>query len=403
VKTGGDGPLTGVRILDLTAVVMGPFATQMLGDMGADVIKIESPAGDLARDIGPRRNDRMGALFLNLNRNKRSVVLDLKRPEGREAILRLVRDADVMIHSMRPQAIERLGLGYDAIRAVNPEVVYCAAYGFGQDGPYAARPAFDDVIQGASGASAVQAFSTGEPRHFPMLFCDKTTGYAALSAISLALFHKARTGSGQKIDIPMFETMVHFNLLEHQYGQIFDPPLGDFGHARVRAPDRRPLGVEDGHVCVMPYTDAHWRGFFEAVGRPDLAKDPRVADGASRAAHVEELYALIADLVQDKSRDALLDALVAADVPCAPVNTLPDLFEDPHLASVNFFQPVDHPTEGRMRVASNPMGFSETPAAIRRPAPRLGEHSVEVLQEAGFDDQEIGSLLKAGAAMNGNA
>ena len=399
--TADGGPLSGIRVLDLTAVVMGPFATQMLGDMGADIVKIESPAGDLARDIGPCRNDGMGALFLNLNRNKRSVVLDLKRSGGRDAVLRLVRDADVLVHSMRPQAIDRLGLGYEAIRAANPEIVYCAAYGFGQDGPYAARPAFDDVIQGASGASAIQAFSTGAPRHFPMLFCDKTTGYAVLSAITLGLFHKARTGHGQKVDVPMFETMVHFNLLEHQYGQIFDPPLGDFGHARVRAPDRRPLGVADGHVCVMPYTDAHWRGFFDAVGRPELAADPRVADGASRAAHVDDLYALIADLVRDMPRDTLLDALVAADVPCAPVNMLPDLFEDPHLVSVDYFQPVDHPTEGRLRVASNPMGFSETPAAIRRPAPRLGEHSVEVLREAGFDNAEITVLLDAGAAVDG--
>lgn len=390
------GPLAGYRILDLTSVVMGPYATQTLGDMGADVVKVEAPAGDLTRNIGPARHPGMASLFLNCNRNKRSLVLDLKMQGGCAALLKLAGTADVLIHSMRPQAMRRLGFAYDAVAAVNPGIVYCACYGFGETGPYAGRPAFDDVIQGASGASAILGYMTSEPRHVPMLLADKSTGLAVVYAVTMALLHRERTGRGQEVDVSMFEHMVHFNLVEHLFGATFQPPVGDYGYTRLQAPDRRPLAVRDGYVGVMPYTEAHWRRFFAAVGRPELAEDERVRDPARRSQCIAELYALVAELVSDWKRDDLLATLVAADVPCAPINRLPELQDDPHLKAVGFFKAVEHPSEGPLTATDIPVRFSDSPGEFRRHAPRLGENSREILREAGLTEEEIAAMLRDG-------
>ena len=393
-------PLTGYRILDLTSVIMGPFATQNLGDMGADVIKVESPEGDLTRTIGPSRNLGMGAMYLNANRNKRSIVLDLKQADGRDALLKLAQTADVLVHSMRPQAMRRLQLDYPNLKAVKPEIIYCACYGFGESGPYAGRPAYDDVIQGVSGLSSIVSFITGEPRHVPALFADKTSGMAVTQAVTYALLHKERTGEGQEVEVPMFETMVHFNLVEHFSGAIFEPPESNFGYARLQAPDRRPLATKDGHISLMPYTTNHWQRFFKAVNREDMLEDKRVTDPVYRAKHIAELYAIVAKIVKNWTVSALIEILVEADVPCTPVNRLEDLLDDPHLSTIGFITEDKHPTEGKIKNTGIPIRFSKSPGALRRHAPTLGEHSVELLSEVGYSDADIEALIAKGVTVD---
>jgi crotonobetainyl-CoA:carnitine CoA-transferase CaiB-like acyl-CoA transferase len=390
------GPLDGYRILDLTSVIMGPFATQNLGDVGADVIKIESPEGDLTRAIGPARSPGMGAMYLNANRNKRSLVLDLKQQEGLLALLKLAETADVLVHSMRPQAMARLGLEYADLSAVKADIIYCACYGFGESGPYAGRPAYDDVIQGASGLSSILGYVTGEPRHVPALIADKTSGMAVTQAITLALLHRERTGEGQAVEVPMFETMVHFNLIEHFFGAMFEPAESDFGYTRLKAPDRRPMATQNGYISLMPYTTDHWQRFFRAVQREDMLQDDRVTDPVRRAQSIGALYTIAAEIVKEWDQIALLETLVAADVPCAPVNELSDLLEDPHLKAVNFFTEQTHPSEGKIKSTAIPTLFSASPGSLRRHAPALGEHSDEILREAGYSESQIEKMIATG-------
>jgi crotonobetainyl-CoA:carnitine CoA-transferase CaiB-like acyl-CoA transferase len=387
------GPLAGTRIIDLTTVVLGPLATQILGDLGADVIKIEPPEGDIMRYAGPARHREMGHVFLNLNRNKRSLVLDLKRPEAAPVLLALVAQSDVLMHNMRPQAMARLGFGWERLRQVNPRLVYCAAHGYGQDGPFADRPAFDDIIQGASGLVALETATGGEARFVPTLIGDKTVGLTMVYAVMAALLQRERTGQGQMVEVPMLETMTAFVMAEHMGGLTFDPPLGPPGYARMLAPDRRPHRTADGHICILPYTDRHWRDFFRLAGRPELTDDPRLADAETRSRHFAELYALVADCVGAAPTAWWLDKLKAADIPCGPVNPLADLPADEHLAAVDFFPRAEHPSEGVIRVVRPPVRFGDAECALRRPAPRLGEHSREILREAGLGEADIEDLL----------
>ena len=387
------GPLAGIKVLDLTTVVLGPLATQILGDLGAEVIKIESPEGDIMRYAGPARHREMGHVFLNLNRNKRSLVLDLKQPDAKRVLLTLVRQSDVLMHNMRPQAIARLGFGWERLLEVNPHLVYCSAHGYGQGGPFADRPAFDDIIQGGCGLVALEAATGGEARFVPTLIGDKTVGLTMVYAVMAALLQRERTGEGQAVEVPMLETMTAFVMAEHMGGLTFAPPMGPPGYSRMLAPDRRPHRTADGHICILPYTDRHWMDFFRIAGRPELADDPRLADAQTRSRHVAELYALIADCVRDTPTTFWLDKLKSADIPCGPVNPLAELPADEQLAAVDMFPHVDHPTEGSIRIVRPPVRFSGADCALRRPAPQLGEHSREILREAGFAEREIEDLL----------
>jgi crotonobetainyl-CoA:carnitine CoA-transferase CaiB-like acyl-CoA transferase len=290
------GPLAGYRIIDMTTVIMGPMATMMLGEMGADVIKIEAPVGDQTRNYAQAKNAGMGAIYLNLNRNKRSIVLDLKKPEGRDALLRLLAGADALVYSIRPKAMQRLGLGYDECRAVKPDLIYCGAYGFRQDGPYAARPAYDDIIQGLSGVADNLSWVCGAPQLLPFMGCDKTSGLYLVQAVMGGLLHRERTGEGQQIEVPMFELSVHFNLMEQIGGMVYVPQHGEAGYVRARLPNRKPFRTKDGYICILPGSTKHWQAFFRAVGRPELGEEPRITTPAIRYRSTNELYALVAEI-----------------------------------------------------------------------------------------------------------
>ena len=394
------GPLAGIRVLDLTTVLVGPYCTQILAEMGAEVTKVEAPEGDMVRLIGPERHKLMGCMFLTINRGKRSIVLDLKQQEGREAVLRLAQRADVLVTNIRPAAMARLGLGQEAVRAANPRLIYAAITGYGQHGPYAPRPAYDDLMQGAALIAGLHARATeGEPRYAPLAMADRITGLMMANAINGALYWRERHGEGQFIEVPMFETMLSFVLGDHLGGKVYETPLDGGGYQRHLSPDRKPYRTRDGHVCTMIYNDRQWRNFCKAVGWPDLvATDPRFASHATRTRHIDEILAMLSELFLTRTTAEWLEILEKADLPVTPVHTLETIFDDPHVRATGFFEPEDHPTEGRLHRMAAPMRFSAGGEVERRPAPNLGEHSEEVLAEAGFSAEEIAALLRSGAA-----
>ena len=395
-----NGPLSGYRIVDLTTVVLGPYATRILGDLGAEVVKVEPPEGDMLREIGPRRSPGMAPIHLALGSSKRSVVLDLKRPPARAALMRLVAGADALVHSMRPGAIARLGLAYDDVRAARPDIVYCGACGFGSGGPYAGRPAYDDLIQGMCGIADLMGRVTGgPPRYAPTIVADKTVGLFAANAVLAALLHRERTGEGQEIEVPMFETMVSYVMVEHLWERTLCPDDGTLGYVRMLAPNRRPFRTRDGYLCMLAYTDRHWKSFFSLAGCPELSDDPRFAHISARTENVAELYAKAEELLGERTTAEWLAELEDAEIPAGPVNALEDLLADPHLAGQELFRRIDHPSEDDILQIGPTARFSRSPAEVRRPAPRLGEHTVQVLREAGLDDTEIGDLLDEGDAV----
>lgn len=362
---------------------MGPYASQLLAEMGADVIKVESPDGDIVRQIGKARNPGMSGLFLTANRGKRSIVLDLKAAEDKAELFRIARTCDIFLYNVRPQAMARLGLSYQDLAAANPAIIYAGVFGYGEDGPYAGKPAYDDLIQGASGAASLFALTGGDeaPRYVPLAIADRVVGIHAVNSILAALLHRERTGEGQQVDIPMFETMVTMVMGDHLAGLAFDPPLDQGGYARLLAEDRRPQRTSDGYICALIYNDKHWMKFFEILGRDDATSDSRYRDHGTRTIHIRDIYRELGAIFLTRTTAEWMKLLEDADIPVMPLHDLHSILDDPHLKASGFFEMIDHPSEGRIRGMRIPSRWSKTQPASARPAPRLGEHGDEIRAE----------------------
>lgn len=386
------GPLAGIRVIDITTVVLGPFCSQTLGDMGADVIKVETTQGDSTRLIGPSRTPGMGSYFANLNRNKRSLALDLKKPAAREAILRLVETADVFVHNMRIGAAARLGLDYETLSARNPRLIYACASGFRKGSSMQEFPAYDDLIQGVSGVASLNAGPDGAPRYFPTVMVDKLTGTTLASMIGMALFHRERTGQGQEIHLPMMETILSFTLVEHLWHGTLGEPEKGLGYPRMLTPHRRPYPTKDGYISVIAHSNAQWSKLFEAMGVPDLINDPRFNSVPARSKNIDAAYATLTEGMRQRTTEEWLAELRPADIPCGKANSLDDLFTDPYLTETGYFEAFEHPVEGDVVIPAIPARFSKSPPNVHRPWPTLGQHTREILAELGYSETAIAEV-----------
>jgi crotonobetainyl-CoA:carnitine CoA-transferase CaiB-like acyl-CoA transferase len=408
MPTETQGPLAGVRILDLTSIVLGPLATLTLAGLGADVIKIEAPEGDNVREAGAMRHDpdgvehiKMGHVFMHNNRGKRSLVLDLKKPAAREALLRLVKDADVFLSNIRPAAMKRLELDYPALAALNPRLIYVNACGYSARGPYADKPAYDDLIQGAAGVPwLMQQYGAPQPSYAPISLADRVTGLHVAYAVSAALFARERSGVGQEVEVAMFESVAHFVLSDHMAGRTFEPQESEAGYDRLLSHDRRPYKTADGYLCVLIYNDKHWRGFFAAIGKPEqFTHDQRFSTQRNRSRNIRAVYAWVAQVMLTRTTAQWQALLDQADIPHQTINSMEDLLADPHLLATGFIGEEQHPTEGRVRTLGNPTTWSATPLQGLSSAPRLGQHSEEILREIDYSDAEIQALVSIGATV----
>jgi crotonobetainyl-CoA:carnitine CoA-transferase CaiB-like acyl-CoA transferase len=390
------GALGGIRVIDLATVVMGPYATQILGDLGADVIKVEPPTGDSSRLAAPYRNEGMGSLALNVNRNKRAVSLDLKNPRGKQVFLDLVKTADVLVTNMRPGALHRLGLDYEQLAEVNPGLIYCNAQGFRSDSTLADRAAYDEIVQAASGTADLMRRATGTPTYMPTILGDKVSGLTIVYSVLAALVHKQRTGEGQRVEVPMTDTMLAFNLVEHLAGRTFEPAAGLMGFSRSLSPGHRAVRTKDGWACILPYSKRNIADFFVEVGHPETLQDPRFQDSASLAANFDAFYDLIETYAADRTTAEWQEACARLSIPFAPVLDLDDVTEDAYVKEVGLLETAEHPTEGTYRVIGSPVQFSATPASVRRHAPRLGQDNDEVLGELEYSADELRELAEAG-------
>ncbi|MCG8311938.1 MAG: CoA transferase [Pseudomonadales bacterium] len=375
------GPLAGIRVIDLTAMVMGPYCTQLLADMGAEVIKIEPPGGDGVRFISPGPIPAMGGVFVNVNRGKRSMVLDLRSEEGANVLRELIKTGDVFIHSMRAKAIKKLGFGYEEVAALNPSIVYTNCYGYGKNGPDADQPAYDDTIQAECGLTSVQEMLTGEVNYVGTIMADKIAGMTALYATVMALFHRERTGEGQEVEIGMFEAMASFMLVEHANGMLFDPPIGPANYHRAVARNRRPYQTKDGYISALVYNDKHWSLFMDAV-KPHWASD-EYATLEQRAKQINKIYGFLGETFKERTTDEWLSLFRELGIPAAPLRTPDELFDNPHLNAVDFFQTVPSPY-GNIRFPGVPTGFSKSPGKVAGPAPLTGQDTDAILEELGL-------------------
>ncbi len=396
-----NGPLSGVRIIDLTAVVMGPYATQMLADLGAQVIKVEPPSGDNIRHVGPMRNPGMGHMYLHAGRNKESIVLDLKQPLGKQALLDLAASANGLMYNVRPQAMARLGLDYAAIKAVRPDIIYVGCYGYGEDGSYAGKPAYDDLIQGAAAIPSLSLRQGNDtPRYAPVTLGDRSVGLNAALAMVAGLYYQKSTGQGQSVEVPMFECLSQFVLGDHLGGATFEPRIPGYeesGYARLISPDRRPYPTQDGYVCVLIYNDKHWHAFFDLINQPNLKQDPRFSTHTRRAANIDAVYAFVAAQLAQHTTEYWLNALERADIPAMPLHTVDSLIQDPHLNSKQFFTEHQHHSEGKLTLMQPTTQWSDTPLSVRKMPPRLGEDSHAVLRGIGYTQAQIETLVASGA------
>ena len=393
------GPLSGVRVVDLTTVVVGPICTRTLADYGADVIKVEAPGGDLLRTMAEgSRNPGMSGKFINFNRNKRSIVLDLKKPDGHAALLRLIAKADVFVSNVRPEALARAGLDHASLAKLNPRLIHCSILAFGRGGRYYNRPAYDPIVQSLSGVAGTIARATGEPRFVPMVMSDHTSGLIAAQCIGFALYRREKTGTGEAIDVPMLENMASFVSSEHMGAATFDPPVGPTGDGRLLSPNYRPLPTKDGYVTVRPNTNAQAHAFFDAIGRPELKTDPRFVNAAARTKHAKEFFEVQATGMGGRTTDEWVELFDKADVPAARYNSIDDLLVDPHLTDVGFFKPEEHPSEGRIKRTRLANTFSGGAREDETHAPLTGEHTRAILADAGYSESEIDALLASGGA-----
>lgn len=392
------GPLVGLRVIDLTSVIMGPYATRILADMGADVIKVEGPEGDSFRSYGPFVSKGMGGSILNLHRNKRSVSLDLKDPDGREALDALIASADALIHNLRPGAASRLGLDWDHVRKVKPDLVLCAARGFASDGPYGHKAAYDDLMQAGSGFAALFDQLDGVPRYAPTSWCDKVAGQAIAYSVLGALIHRLRTGEGQALEVPMFEVCIDFMLVEHFGAMAFEPAKGPPGFKRQLALGRKPYRTADGWACILPYSTRNWRDFFAFIGRPELSDEPRYALIESRVEHIEELYDIVGSEARRFTTAEWMTFCDAASIPAIPVLAFEDIPADPHALATGMFTVVDHPSEGPYKHIRPPVRFSATPGPLRYHAPQAGQNTLEVLGDLNLPAERLARLTKSSAS-----
>jgi crotonobetainyl-CoA:carnitine CoA-transferase CaiB-like acyl-CoA transferase len=383
------GPLAGVRVIDHTSILFGPYATQILGDLGADVVKVEAAgresrnAGDAWRWLAPTQSrvDGLGPLFMMANRNKRSVELDLRSPEGASAMRDLLRTGDVFVSNARAPALERLGLSYEAVRQINPDIIYVHGVGYGSDGPYAERPAFDDVIQAASGVSGLLARGErADPGYFPSVLADKIAGLFLAQAVSAALYCRLAQGVAQFVEVPMFECLASFNMLEHMFGEVWQPPTGALGYPRMFAPERRPMRTADGFIAVLLYDRPQWRRFLQLLGLPEATLS-NAHYFTKQGPNLAVLLPILEEALQSATADEWFVRMVAADLPVSKVNELEDVLADPHLKAVNLFETFHHPQGGDYTSIRHPVRYSVTPANVHRNPPRLGEHTAEVLAE----------------------
>ena len=396
------GPLAGVRVLEIASMIFGPVAGQYLGDLGAEVVKLEPPEGDLTRSIGPRRSPKMGAFFLSSNRSKRSIVVDLKSADGREVLSRLLMQTDVLLHSLRKPAAIKLGIDYPSVSKAHPNMVYCHVKGYSDHGLLGGLPSYDDIGQAASGLADLQSVIAGQPRFVPTILADKLGAVHAAMGMVAAILHQQRTGQGQQVDVAMFEGLAAFNMIEHQWGHVFEPPLGPMGYQPVSTASRRPYKTLDGYIALLPYSDEHWRSFFKLAGEPQIMEDPRFATFPARQKYFREVWAEIERQAARKTNAEWLSLLSTADVPHSVVNRLEDLPANPHLESIHFWTLSQHPSEGMLRYPGTPIDFSESPMRMTRMQPKLGEHSGEILKELGYAERDIQTMLGAGGCCKGN-